>query len=219
MKDWKSTAAGILSFLITTLTTLNGFLVAGNMVAGGVSVASIHVLTWATIGINVALALCRGWIGLITTNADAGAVAMALQAPIGTIAAQPSTSTLAATPVAPAGKALVTIAVIALLGSFLLTGCTNWERDTFNGLAASKAVIEQAQKDYTAGTIKETACSYAVINDAKAAQTVAVNAMVIYETAKNADNEAAATLAVAGIVPLVADVKLLYSNPAGCKIP
>jgi hypothetical protein len=48
-----------------------------------------------------------------------------------------------------------------------------------------------AQKDYTAGTIKETACTYAVINKAKTLQTVAVNDMVLYETAKNASTQAA----------------------------
>lgn len=109
--------------------------------------------------------------------------------------------------------------IITLAACLLLAGCTNWERDTFNSLAASKAVIDTAQKDYTSGTIKETACTYAVINKAKTVQIAAVNSMVVYETAKNSSTQAAATLAVSDIVPLIAEVKTLYANPSGCKLP
>jgi hypothetical protein len=78
MKDWKSSISGILSFLVTTLTTLSAFLVAGNINDNGTSTSSIHVSTWVVVGINAALALCRAYVGLITTNADAGAVAKVL---------------------------------------------------------------------------------------------------------------------------------------------
>jgi hypothetical protein len=103
--DWKSTASGILSFLITTLTTLSGFLVAGNLTVGGPNASSIHVSTWIVIGVNVALALCRAWVGLITKNADAAAVAAAMaaaaaaaarNAPLSTPA--PTAASLAASP-------------------------------------------------------------------------------------------------------------------------
>ena len=107
MKDWKSTAAGILSFLITTLTTISAFLVAGNINSGGASTSSIHVSTWVVVGVNAALALCRAWVGLITTNADAGAVAQAL-APIHPLApaapvppTPPTAASLAASPKVP----------------------------------------------------------------------------------------------------------------------
>jgi hypothetical protein len=106
----------------------------------------------------------------------------------------------------------------------LLCGCSTFERDTFNSLAASKAVIDQAQADYTSGTIKQTSCTYTVINDAKAAQTLAVNGMVIYETEKAAGTslsaqQSAVTVDLAAIIPLVAEVKTLYSNPAACVAP
>jgi hypothetical protein len=106
----------------------------------------------------------------------------------------------------------------------ILCGCTNFERDTFNSLAASKAVIDTAQADYTAKTIPETACTYAVINDAKAAQTVAVNSMLIYEQEKAAGSnlsaqEAAVTVDLAEIIPLVAQIKTLYTNPSACVMP
>jgi hypothetical protein len=90
--DWKSTASGVLSFLITTLTTISAFLVAGNINSGGASTSSIHVSTWVVVGVNAGLALCRAWVGLITTNADAGAVAKVL-APL-----VPSTPVMTSTP-------------------------------------------------------------------------------------------------------------------------
>jgi hypothetical protein len=107
MKDWKSTAAGILSFLVTTLTTISAFLVAGNINDNGTGASSIHVSTWVVVGVNAALALCRAWIGLITTNADAGAVANAINH-VSTalptsppLPVTPTAATLAATPKVP----------------------------------------------------------------------------------------------------------------------
>lgn len=99
MKDWKSTAAGVLSFLITTLTTISAFLVAGNITTGGANTAAIHVSTWVVVGVNAALALFRAWVGLITTNADAAAVAHALAPANASV--QPTTAQLAATPPKP----------------------------------------------------------------------------------------------------------------------
>lgn len=126
------------------------------------------------------------------------------------------TATVTATVTKTAGMLLF----IAMLGASL-TGCSSFERNTFNSLAASKAVIDQAQADYTAKTIPQTQCDYALINDAKAAQTVAVNAMLVYETdkaaGKNLDAQTAVVTAdVAAIVPVIAQVKLLYTNPSAC---
>ena len=113
------------------------------------------------------------------------------------------------------------LAIIAIVSLALITplvGCNSFERNTFNSLSASKAVIDLAQKDYTAGMIKQTTCTYTVINDAKAAQTVAVNAMLVYETSKTSAQETAVGLAVADIVPLLAQIKTLYSNPTSCVV-
>jgi hypothetical protein len=111
MTDWKSTASGILSFLITTFTVLSAFLVAGNINDGTSSVGSLHVSTWVVVGVNVALALCRAWIGLITTNADAGAVAKAI-APLvpstPVMAASPTTVTVTTPPVPTAASLAAT---------------------------------------------------------------------------------------------------------------
>jgi len=101
----------------------------------------------------------------------------------------------------------------------LLAGCNSWERTTFNTLATSKAVLDTAQKDYEAGTIPQTKCAYALINDGKAAQTVAVNAMIAYEGVKSAKgNLTAQEVIVTGdlgtLAPLVIEVQSLVSNPA-----
>lgn len=119
-----------------------------------------------------------------------------------------------------AGLFVFTGAVLATA----LTGCTDFERTTFNTLSASQAVINTAQADYEAKTIPQSACAYALIDDAKAAQTTAVDAMLIYEQQKAAGTSLSAqTVAVAAdlvVLPaLVAEIKTLYVNPAGCTIP
>jgi hypothetical protein len=220
MKDWKSTAAGILSFLITTLTTLSGFLVAGNLIGGGTSAASIHVSTWIVIGVNVALALCRAWVGLITQNADAGAVAQALAVPAGVTVPVPTAATLAS---APTTKAVALLCVLGLL-CVGLAGCSQFERTAFNTLSSSQAVIAQARKDYISGTIKNTTCTDALITNATSAHDAAVTALEVYaaEQAAGSDlsaQEATVTADVASVVAIVAEVKAIYSNPAGCKLP
>ena len=102
MADWKSSAAGILSFLITTLTVISALLAGNNLSSGG-GVGSIPASTWVVIGVNGSLALCRAWIGLITTNADAGGVAKALNnvADCGPAASPSTAASLTVTPKTP----------------------------------------------------------------------------------------------------------------------
>lgn len=226
MKDWKSTAAGILTFLIATFTTVTAFLAPYIPAAPAGTQA---LLAKISAGCTLGTALALVYVKIITNNADATAVALALAAAAAqpkSAAATPSAATLsttpaAATPAAPTAK-IVTLLCVLAVGCLTLSGCTNFERDAFNSLAASKAAIDQAQADYVAKTLPETACSYALINDAKAAQTVAVNAMLVYETEKaakaNLDAQVqAVTVDLAAIVPLVAEVNTLYTNPSGCK--
>ena len=65
LANWKTTLNGILAFLITTLTVLSGYFGSSDINNGGSSVSSIHVHTWVTVSITIALALCRAWIGLL----------------------------------------------------------------------------------------------------------------------------------------------------------
>jgi hypothetical protein len=113
------------------------------------------------------------------------------------------------------------ILVLAAL-AFACVGCTDFERTTFNTLSSSKAVIDQTQADYEARTIPHTQCAYALINNAKAAQTVAVNAFMDYENIKTAGKDLTSQTQVvsqdlAALAPLVVQVKSLVSNPtAAC---
>lgn len=114
-------------------------------------------------------------------------------------------------------SAVLVLSVAALL----TTGCNNFERTTFQTLAASQPVIDKAQDDYEARKIPKTQCAFAVINDAKAVQTSAVNGMIVYEQLKATDKDLTAqTAQVAAIIvtlpPLVVKVKALYTNPAAC---
>ena len=116
-------------------------------------------------------------------------------------------------------RILASLALVATL--CLVTGCDSFERTSFQTLSASKAVIDTAQADYEARTLPHNACSYAIINDAKAAQTTAVNAMVVYEGEKSAGKDLTAQTAVvagtiAQIPAVIAQVKNLYSNPKQC---
>jgi hypothetical protein len=63
--NWKTTANGILSFLITTLTTLTAFQIPAAML----NPEQTHYLLWFTIGANLVVALCRVWVGMIQTDA------------------------------------------------------------------------------------------------------------------------------------------------------
>lgn len=107
----------------------------------------------------------------------------------------------------------------ALMLCLCLTACDSFERATFKTLSSSKAVIDQAQADYEARVIPKNACSYAIVNDAKASQNAAVEAMVVYEQEKVVKGDLTAQTAVVvaelGKLPaLIGEVKSLYSNPA-----
>ncbi len=64
MSHWKTTANGILSFLIATLTTLTAFQVPAALVPG-----SNRIYLYFTVGANLVVALCRVWIGLLQNDA------------------------------------------------------------------------------------------------------------------------------------------------------
>lgn len=102
---------------------------------------------------------------------------------------------------------------------FCVLGCTDFERTSFQTLSASKAVIDQAQADYEAKTLPHDACVFGIVNDAKAIQTVAVQALVVYEEEKAASKDLTAQTAVvasaiAELPAAIGEVKSLYSSPA-----
>ena len=63
--NWKTTANGILSFLITTLTTLTAFQIPAAML----NPQTTHYLLYFTLGANLVVALCRVWVGMLQTDA------------------------------------------------------------------------------------------------------------------------------------------------------
>lgn len=119
-------------------------------------------------------------------------------------------------------KASTAVALIAalFLGSVSLAGCTDFERKTYQTLAASKAVIDQAQDDYESGKIAKTQAAYNAINHAKDAQAAAVQSFKEYETLKLVvksggnlpEKQQAVSDALAQLGPLVATVKQLYTT-------
>lgn len=123
----------------------------------------------------------------------------------------------------------ITYLAIALLLGACLVGCTSWERQSFQALSAAQAVLNQAQADYTAGCpaavpadpcIPRSQAAFNVITKAKAADVLAVNAMVEYEKVKAASGRgsalnAAQIAAANALAQLPADltaVKALYQT-------
>lgn len=102
-------------------------------------------------------------------------------------------------------------------------GCNDFERNTFKTLSASKAVLDDAQVKYEAGTaLPHNSCAFTIINDGKAAQTIAVNAMLNYESVKAAKGDltsitSVVTLDLVALAPLVVKIESLIANPAVCK--
>ena len=114
-------------------------------------------------------------------------------------------------------KKVLLLAILALS----CVGCNDFERTAFQTLSSSRAVIDLGQADYESGKLPHNQCAYALINDAKAAQTTAVNAMVVYEEAKATKKDLTSQTAlvsstIASLPPLVVKIKTLYTNPASC---
>lgn len=112
-----------------------------------------------------------------------------------------------------------------LMLSLIVAGfaaCSTWERTIYNSLAASKAVIDQAGRDYNAGAIAQTAANRALIEKARAAQTVATEAFEEYallrvsrQTAGLSQQRQLVIQAVAQIAPLIEAIHELYSKGGG----
>lgn len=127
-------------------------------------------------------------------------------------------------PVTPSGMGAKGLAILLAAGASLaivtLTGCNNFERDAFQTLSASQAVINQSQADYESGAIAKTQAAYAAINKAKAMQVLAVQAMATYENIKATKGTESALAAQQQVVTnfltelpaLVTAVKALYSS-------
>ncbi len=110
-------------------------------------------------------------------------------------------------------------ALFAAVLALFIVGCTDWERTTFQTLAATQATLNQAQIDYETGiAIPHSQIAYTVITKAKATDTLAVNAMVTYEQLKankaapsvQAQAQADVSTAIAQLPTLITDVKALY---------
>jgi hypothetical protein len=114
-----------------------------------------------------------------------------------------------------------------------LCGCTNWERQAFQSLSATKAAIDSAQQAYevsaptgtcpvpaTVSCIPHTQTAHDAIQKAKDAQKTAVDSLVTYETAKaNSQGQAALDIAkadvettLAALPGLISDIKALYQG-------
>lgn len=93
---------------------------------------------------------------------------------------------------------------------FVVSGCSTWDRTTFQTLTADKALLGKAQSDYEARRIPKTACVQSLINDGKDAQTAGVESFKTYLVLKLAGADV--TQQIDNISGEVADVALIISK-------
>ncbi len=111
------------------------------------------------------------------------------------------------------------LALALLAGAALsLAACNSWDKQTYQALAASKAVIDKAAADYNAGTLPQTAAVRSLIARARTAQTAAVEAFQAYAAAKlvgSADvatRQAAVTTLLSDVTSLVGQLEAALSH-------
>lgn len=78
----------------------------------------------------------------------------------------------------------LTLLILVMTLALLATGCSSWERQTYQSLAASKAVIDRVAADYATGAIPQTVENRQAIERARLVQTAAVEAFRAYAEAK-----------------------------------
>ena len=104
------------------------------------------------------------------------------------------------------GSAIITFAM------FLSIGCNSFERDTYNTLAVSKAVIDKAGQQYNAGTIPQTACIRGLITNARKAQQLGADDLLAYHNIVAAKGDPTAIEAA-----VVGDIATLTTNVTAIK--
>jgi len=203
----KTTVEGWFSFLITTLTFVTGyqgFAALMNPQASKIWLIASAVATFVVGLLNLWLRILQG----------------------------DGTANLNATPSSQATNASgVKIGMILLCfiipASLFIAGCNTWERKIYQALSLSKAAIDQASVDYNAGVIKQTAGNQTIIQQARNAQTTAVDAMAAYEEIKAtaatnsaglSAQQAVVEAALAEILPLVAEIKALYTTKTSMNV-
>lgn len=117
--NWKSTVAGVLSFLITTLTTVTVFLGA-NVV---MNPNSPKIYLYVTLGLNLALALCRAWVGLLTKDAGTTPAQLPGSTEVIPVASHEIPDNPAATPVPGVDVKKIIALIIACSITLVTTGC------------------------------------------------------------------------------------------------
>lgn len=165
------------------------------IVLGGVIVALLQLIKyyfpsvggWWAFAMNIALAVA----GMAVTPPDQFwtlATFMSILQAAGLAAGIHGSAKLLSAPAGPTAgvKNAAIAALISLLAIGGLTGCNDFEKTTFQTLAASQALINGAYTAYEARTIPRTADTEAIIQKARAIDKAAVEAMVTYESMKAA---------------------------------
>ena len=229
----KSTINGVLALLITVLTAVLSYQVPAALLSPDLS----HTWLIITAVCTLACGILRAIVGFLQNDSPTvpqiqGLAVSAVNtgvAPISAASIQP-TSTIAA------GAKIGVLLLVILLPALGLSGCTTWERATFQSLSSAKATIDGAHAAYevsaalpggscatvTAGIacIPHTAAANAAITKAVQADTLTVQLMEQYEEDKAAGQSSTALNtaivavdnALTSLTTITAEVQALYGK-------
>jgi len=107
-------------------------------------------------------------------------------------------------------KALCTAAAAMIV--YLCVGCNQFERDTYNTLAVSKAVIDKAGQQYNSGEIPQTACIQGLIINGRKAQQLGADDLLTYHNIVAAKGDPSAIEAA-----VIGDIATLTTNVTAIK--
>jgi hypothetical protein len=217
MKNWKTTAVGILGFLIATLTILDGFLGVSDVKTGGAKatvLGSVHLHTWIPVGVTITLALCRAWVGLLQQDAGVTPAVMPGGA-IAQVASHEVPNDPSATPVSQAVQKTGVALLLLMLGGTLAlsTGChvnaalpppppgaVNATDALANEILQPIAAFASAlSKQVQAGTITLTGTQREALDALNAAVNTADAAEIAYHNSGGSTSATALTAALTAV--------------------
>ena len=151
----KSTINGVLALLITILTAVLTYQVPAALLTPSLS----HTWLIITAVCTLVCGVLRAVVGFLQNDAPAPPPNLSSSIP-------------------PAAK-LTALLLMLLLPALMLSGCTTWERATFQALASAKATIDGAHTAYeVSATLPGGSCATVAAGTACIPHTAAANASI-----------------------------------------
>ena len=224
----KSTINGVLALLITVLTAVLSYQVPAALLSPDLS----HTWLIITAVCTLACGILRAIVGFLQNDSPTVPQIQGLAVS----AVNTGVAPISAASIQPTSAKIGVLLLVILLPALGLSGCTTWERATFQALSSAKATIDGAHAAYevsaalpggscatvTAGIacIPHTAAANAAITKAVQADTLTVQLMEQYEEDKAAGQSSTALNtaivavdnALTSLTTITAEVQALYGK-------